>query len=126
MGVVCETSPGHDVLCGPPHLVGFGVCQDTTLSPSPCWEDAFNRTDVGGKNPVTCYICTTVFQGLDDYLLNNEEQIAHALENLCEGFPWLFEVCWRLIEACMDDIIEMLVRDGLNPKIMCEALFLCP
>ena len=31
-------------------------------------------------------------QGLDDYLLENEDQIAHAFENLCEGFPWLFEV----------------------------------
>ena len=53
-------------------------------------------------------------------------QIAHALENLCEGLPWLFEVCWRLVEACMDDIIEMLIRDGLNPSDMCAALYLCP
>ena len=76
-------------------------------------------------------------------------QIAHALENLCEGFPWLFEVkslsvqfpikiilsvssliitqiCWRLVEACMDDLIEMIIESGLNPKDMCEALFLCP
>ena len=84
-------------------------------------------------------------QGLDDYLLENEDQIAHAFENLCEGFPWLFEVqtltlvlilfflmsvcvqiCWRLVEACLDDLIEMIVRDGLNPQMMCEALFLCP
>ena len=36
------------------------------------------------------------------------------------------KICWRLVEACLDDLIEMIVRDGLNPEMMCEALFLCP
>ena len=36
------------------------------------------------------------------------------------------KICWRLVEACLDDLIEMIVRDGLNPEMMCEALLLCP
>merc|ERR1711872_250643 len=98
-----------------------------TTTPTPCWLEAFpppNNSRSG--NEVTCEICTVIFEGLDDTLLNNEEQIAHALENLCEGMPWLFEICWRLVEACVDDIIEMLVEGGLNPADMCGALFLCP
>merc|ERR1712025_221017 len=101
----------------------------TTVSTTapPCWMEAFpplNNTKTG--NEVTCEVCTAIFQGLDDTLLGNEEQIMHALENLCEGFPWLFEICWRLVEACVDDIIEYIIKNGLNPKDMCEALFLCP
>merc|ERR1711970_648025 len=99
----------------------------TTTTSTPCWLEAFpppNITRTG--NEVTCEICTVIFEGLDDTLLNNEEQIAHALENLCEGMPWLFEICWRLVEACVDDIIEMLVEGALNPTDMCGALYLCP
>jgi hypothetical protein len=65
----------------------------STTTPRPCWSDAFpniTRTDAG--NDLTCQVCTVIFQGLDDYLLNNEEQIAHAMENLCTSIPWLFEV----------------------------------
>jgi len=103
------------------------VSNTMTTTPVPCWMEAFPPpNNTLARNDLTCEICTTIFQGLDDFLLNNEDQIAHALENLCEGFPWLFEICWRLVEACMDDIIEMIIRDGLNPKDMCETLYLCP
>merc|ERR1711964_855761 len=54
-----------------------------TTTPTPCWLEAFpppNITRAG--NELTCEICTVIFEGLDDTLLNNEEQIAHALENL--------------------------------------------
>merc|ERR1712150_451134 len=95
----------------------------STTAP-PCWMEAFpppNSTKSG--NEITCEVCTAIFQGLDDALLGNEDQIMHALENLCEGFPRLFEICWRLVEACVDDIIEYIIKNGLNPKDMCEALF---
>merc|ERR1719481_2401621 len=76
---------------------------DTTSSP-PCWADMFptlppNAT-ARGANDLTCDVCSQIFQGLDDVLIENEEQIAHALENLCEGMPWLFEICWRVVESC--------------------------
>ena len=90
-------------------LVPVWSQESSTMPSQPCWADAFpNMTQVRGGNEITCEICTTIFQGLDDYLLENEDQvndietgiritlhisqIAHALENLCEGFPWLFEV----------------------------------
>merc|ERR1712183_750275 len=112
-------------------MTGLCLAQATTTAVSttapPCWIEAFpppNSTKTG--NELTCEVCTAIFQGLDDTLLGNEEQIMQALENLCEGFPWLFEICWRLVEACVDDIIEYIIKNGLNPKDMCEALFLCP
>ena len=43
-------------------------------------------------------------QGLDDYLLENEDQIAHAFENLCEGFPWLFEVQTLTLVLMFDNV----------------------
>merc|ERR1712198_110121 len=98
-----------------------------TTTPTPCWLEAFpppNNTRTG--NEITCEICTVIFEGLDDTLLENEEQIAHALENLCEGMPWLFEICWRVVESCTDELIELLIEFGLNPTDMCTALFLCP
>merc|ERR1711931_526118 len=98
-----------------------------TTTSTPCWLEAFPPPNITRtENELTCEICTVIFEGLDDTLLNNEEQIAHALENLCEGMPWLFEICWRLVEACVDDIIELLVEGGLNPTDMCGALLLCP
>ncbi|XP_023349527.1 uncharacterized protein LOC111718220 [Eurytemora carolleeae] len=106
---------------------------ESTTAPRPCWADAFptppsssSSSSLKGKNELTCDVCTFIFQELDDVLLDNEEQIAHALENLCEGIPWIFEICWRLVEACTDDIIEMIIESGLNPADMCQALFLCP
>merc|ERR1711973_871552 len=110
----------------------FGQTETTTEIDQPCWSEAFpNMTAIikaraAERNELTCDICTEIMQGLDDFLLDNEDQIAHALENLCEGFPWLFEICWRLVEACFDDLIEIIIEYGLNPKDMCEALFLCP
>ena len=51
----------------------------TTSSPGPCWSEAFPnmtaRLGAGDGNPVTCDICTDVFQGLDDFLLENEDQV---------------------------------------------------
>merc|ERR1711872_175338 len=118
------------ILCQ--QLGSFCQTETTTELDQPCWSEAFpNMTSIiraraAQRNELTCDICTEIMQGLDDFLLDNEDQIAHALENLCEGFPWLFEICWRLVEACFDDLIEIIIEYGLNPKDMCEALFLCP
>merc|ERR1712243_459526 len=56
-----------------------------TTTPRPCWMDAINKTKT--ENHITCEVCTVIFQGLDDYLLDNEDQIAHALENLAKDSP---------------------------------------
>merc|ERR1712126_72069 len=88
---------------------------ETTKAP-PCWAEQFptlppNHSDssltVG--NEFTCNVCTKIFQGLDDALLNNEHQI-----------------CWRVVESCTDELIEMLIQSDLNPKDMCETLMVCP
>ena len=52
--------------------------QETSTMPSqPCWADAFpNMTQARAGNEITCEICTTIFQGLDDFLLENEDQVS--------------------------------------------------
>ena len=63
-------------------------------------------------------------------LTNLRMELFQALDNTDNGVndhcPLCVKICWRLVEACLDDLIEMIVRDGLNPDMMCEALFLCP
>ena len=54
----------------------------STATPKPCWSEAFPNMTVfkelaekAPRNELTCDICTTIFQGLDDFLLNNEDQV---------------------------------------------------
>ena len=58
-------------------LIVPALSQESSTVPSqPCWADAFpNMTQARGGNEITCEICTTIFQGLDDYLLENEDQV---------------------------------------------------
>ena len=57
-------------------LVPVWSQESSTMPSQPCWADAFpNMTQVRGGNEITCEICTTIFQGLDDYLLGNEDQV---------------------------------------------------
>ena len=72
-------------------ILGFVSSQDPVSSTQDplekCWEEAFpNMTRVARvarvarvntENELTCDVCTTIFQGLDDYLLNNEEQVIY-------------------------------------------------
>ena len=57
--------------------------QETSTVPSqPCWAAAPNMTRMEearseARSEVTCEICTTIFQGLDDYLLENEDQVTN-------------------------------------------------
>ena len=52
--------------------------QETSTVPGqPCWAEAFpNMTQARAGNEITCEICTTIFQGLDDFLLENEDQVS--------------------------------------------------
>ena len=62
-------------------LISKAYCQNETTTvvlptttPTPCWLEAFpppNKT----RNEITCEICTVIFEGLDDTLLENEEQV---------------------------------------------------
>ena len=58
-------------------VVSLSASTSSTSSPTPCWSEAFpNQTArSSSSNPVTCGICTEIFQGLDDFLLDNEDQV---------------------------------------------------
>ena len=69
----------------------------TTSSPLPCWSEAFPnqtaRVAATTGNPLTCDICTDIFQGLDDFLLDNEDQVIY---NLTSGGYCVFTLSPRL------------------------------
>ena len=52
-------------------------------------------------------------------------QIAHIVENICSPVFWLFEPCWKLVEACVPDALEQFVNSGLPPREFCEFVYLC-
>ena len=54
-----------------------GAEEPMTTTPLACWMEAFPPSSKT-NNDLTCDICTVIFQGLDDYLLNNEEQVQRA------------------------------------------------
>ena len=62
--------------------------------PEPCWSEAFpNMTHVarkGPRNELTCDICTNILQGLDDFLLNNEDQVGRLYNCICI-------IVWKII-----------------------------
>lgn len=123
----------------------FGTCLVSGADELPqCVLDAFpelNKTidsrdvvaqldDIYGKSDESlgCRICLGLMTEVDNILTDPtiEDAIAHAVENLCLPIIWVFEICWRLVESCMDDAIEQFVEMGLAPRDFCEALFFCP
>merc|ERR1719193_3093881 len=112
---------------------------ETTLAPQTteepyCWEEAkiekFNHIIQRNRetDSIQCTICTFIFQGLDDILIENEESIADALTELCSSIPieTISEICFDLLSKCTDDIIEAIIEYGLNADDICGGLGLCP
>jgi len=106
----------------------------TTTEEPYCWEEAkiekFNHIIQRNRetDSIQCTICTFIFQGLDDILIENEESIADALTELCGSIPieTISEICFDLLSKCTDDIIEAIIEYGLNADDICGGLGLCP
>merc|ERR1719427_1685930 len=109
----------------------------TTVEPATtekpyCWEEAkieqFNHLILRNRDSIQCTICTFIFQGLDDILIENEESITDALTELCGSIPieTISEICFDLLSKCTDDIIEAIIEYGLNADDICGGLGLCP
>ena len=47
------------------------------------------------------------------------------VENLCSPIIWLFEPCYKLVEACVPDAIAAFINSGLPPREFCEFVYLC-
>ena len=98
-------------------MTGLCLAQATTTTTTttavstttpPCWMEAFpppNSTKTG--NELTCEVCTAIFQGLDDTLLGNEEQVT---DFRCNPFYLTTKTCrscmlWRI---CAKDFLGFL------------------
>merc|ERR1711892_804747 len=81
------------------------------------------------RNDLTCSLCKTVMELLDQYLTDttNEQAIADALKQICAALPSPLDAeCDAMISEYTDDIIELLVNEYLSPQQVCDALSLCP
>merc|ERR1711970_1611817 len=80
-------------------------------------------------NDLTCSLCKTVMELLDQYLTDttNEQAIADALKEICALLPSPLDTeCEAMISEYTDDIIDLLVNEYLSPQQVCDALTLCP
>merc|ERR1712042_94407 len=80
-------------------------------------------------NDLSCSLCKTVIELLDQYLTDtdSEEAIADALKQVCAALPSpLDKECDAMISEYADDIIELIVNEYLGPQQVCEELKLCP
>merc|ERR1711936_271766 len=81
------------------------------------------------QNDLTCSLCKTVMELLDQYLTDttNEQAIADALKEICALLPSPLDTeCDAMISEYTDDIIDLLVNEYLSPQQVCDALTLCP
>eukprot|EP00090_Calanus_glacialis_P013136 TRINITY_DN21764_c0_g1_i1.p2 TRINITY_DN21764_c0_g1~~TRINITY_DN21764_c0_g1_i1.p2 ORF type:complete len:105 (-),score=34.13 TRINITY_DN21764_c0_g1_i1:56-370(-) len=81
------------------------------------------------RNDLTCSLCKTVMELLDQYITDttNEEAIADALKEICALLPAPLDAeCDAMISEYTDDIIELLVNEYLSPQQVCDQLTLCP
>merc|ERR1712179_621227 len=80
-------------------------------------------------NDLTCSLCKTVMELLDQYLTDTdgEEAIADALKQICAALPSPLDTeCDAMISEYADDIIELIVNEYLGPQQVCEQISLCP
>merc|ERR1712008_28594 len=71
------------------------------------------------SNDLTCSLCKTVMELLDQFLTDTteEEAIADALKQICALLPAPLDVeCDAMIAEYTDDIIELLVNEYLSPQ----------
>ena len=108
---------------------------------------ALETLKVGKSKGLACDFCVQFFTDIGEILLDQDIeaaviffslfgcfsmnfwdhfQIAHAVENLCMPIIWAFEPCYKLVEACLPDLIENFVNSLVPPREWCELLFICP
>merc|ERR1711970_277968 len=81
-----------------------------------------------GNDYLTCSLCMTVMELLDQYLTDtdSEEAIADALKQICAVLPSPLDTeCDVMISEYADDIIELIVNEYLEPQQVCEQISLC-
>merc|ERR1719500_424944 len=80
------------------------------------------------KDSIQCTLCTTVMTALDSILVDpsNEQAVADALLAVCALIPSIQAECEAMISEYLDDIIELIVNQYLQPAQICEAIGLCP
>merc|ERR1712141_669001 len=91
------------------------------------------KKNSNSNNNIICEGCKDLVELVDSQIASPENEIAisNALRSICDlVFPnhenVYFAQCDTLFADYTDDIIEMIVNQYLNPKIVCEKLQLCP
>jgi len=81
------------------------------------------------KDALTCTICKTLIESLDETIIdpNNEQALADLLAGICNSLDGQIEImCQEFVSEFIDDILEMIVGNYLEPEIFCTSLGVCP
>merc|ERR1712002_89364 len=83
---------------------------------------------LGKPKGFACDLCVNLLTEIEEILEDQtiEDAIAHAVENLCMPIIWAFEPCYKIVEACLPDLIEDFTNQLGTPREFCEVLFICP
>jgi len=71
----------------------------------------------------------TLMELLDETITDptNEHQVAEFFDQICNLLPSNVQAeCHALIMEYVDDIIELLVNEYMDPRDVCDAITLCP
>merc|ERR1712012_386019 len=89
----------------------------------------FSLAAVGAeRNYITCLLCKDLVQVVDDAILSNNtiSQIEETLDQICSIAGDLQAVCEGFINSNLENIIDLLVNEYLNPVEVCTQLSACP
>lgn len=75
-----------------------------------------------------CVMCEFVMQQIDQYLEDNttKNEIVEVVDFICAHLPsTLMNDCINFVDLYGDSIIDILVNQELDPKLVCQTLTLC-
>lgn len=75
-----------------------------------------------------CVMCEFVMKEVDDYLDDNttKDEIIEVVDFVCAHLPTtVMNDCISFVELYGESIIDILVNQELNPKLVCQTLKLC-
>ncbi|KAG0714881.1 Prosaposin [Chionoecetes opilio] len=96
--------------------------------PAQVAESGNGGTDGKQIQSTACVLCEFVLQQIDQFLEDNttKNEIIEAVDFVCAHLPsTLMNDCIGFVDLYGDSIIDLLVNQDLDPKLICQSLTLC-
>ncbi|XP_070544587.1 prosaposin-like [Ptychodera flava] len=90
-------------------------------------DDVMTETDV--ESDVSCVVCDWLVGEVDQWITQKktEDEIKEKLEAACQYAPEgsYRDECQTLVDRYADTIIDMIVKQGLKPDVVCQKIGFC-